>query len=662
MKLAEGGYSEDACFPGPCYARRVQPPGLSSHYEMRVAELSKLLTAVDQRSDGFSSRRGITVLFIIGIAIANMFLGWPVWGVAAMVALSLLFVVLVVMHAFVVSEKMLVGERVEYVKAGQARIAADGTEQETPKKKKVTDPYGKRFEEPNHENAGDLDLFGDHSLFKLVSRAETAIGEEALAKYLLKPADAATVRLRQDAAKELLLTPILLEDLAIFARRAESKGRKSEPLALWGEAPNELPVAGATDVPPQRKMLILVARVLVPTTIVLFLTRGLLTPIHSLLGWAYLVTFVAQLATLASLYGPISRMVTFVSSREDPLGKFRRVFALLESQKEFESPLLREHVGALKSGAAPASVEIAALERIMNFADLRHNAIVHMIVNALFLYDLWVAMALERWRVRAGKRTRVWLRALGACEALSSIATFAGENPEYAWPEVSDGDARLSAKDLGHPMIPRGKRVVNDADLSIERRALLITGSNMSGKSTYLRSLGLCAVMAGAGLPVCAKSASLSLMSTWTSMRIGDALDRGMSHFYAELVRLKAIVTAAQSGNKVLFLLDEILHGTNSHERSIGARGVVQDLIMRGAIGGVSTHDFALVRIADESNGLVSKVHFSDRIEGGLMVFDYKLKPGVVESTNAIRLMKVIGIDVDYEVDEPAGGARADLN
>lgn len=594
------------------------------------------------------------MLAAIGVLIANLFLGWPTWGIAALSGLGVLFTVLVVLHAFVVSEKVLLGERVDYVKAGQARLAgteeAEGSEGSTPKRRKGADPHGKRFELPNHENAGDLDLFGEHSLFRLVSRAETSIGEEVLAGYLLKPASASTVRLRQEAAKELLLTPTLLEDLAIFARRAESKGRASEPLAVWGEAPSELPVTGAANVPAARSTLVLLARVLVPTTLVLLALRGVLAGVHPLLGYAAGVTFVAQIATLVALYGPVSRMVTFVSSREAPLGKFRRVFALLEGQKEFESPLLKERVAALKSKAAPASAEIAALERIVGFADLRHNAIVHMLVNALFLYDLWVALALERWRVRAGKRTRAWLNALGEIEALSSVATFAGENPSYAWPEVADGAPRLRAEGLGHPLISRDKRVTNDADLSSERRALLITGSNMSGKSTYLRSLGLAAVMAGAGLPVCGRSASLTLMTTWTSMRIGDALDRGMSHFYAELVRLKAIVDAAQSGAPVLFLLDEILHGTNSHERSIGARGVVQDLISRGAIGGVSTHDFALVKIADESKGLVSKVHFSDHIEAGKMVFDYKLKDGVVESTNAIRLMKVLGIDVDYEL------------
>ncbi len=623
--------------------------GLTAHYEKRLSALAALQKTITDRSDAFSSRRGLTVLASIGVLIANIALGWPLWSTIALAVLVAIFIVLVVLHTFVLSEQMLLTERETYLKAGQARMRGEPVPKAS--KKSNPDPFGKRFDKPEHENASDLDLFGEHSLFQSISRAETSIGEESLAQFLLAQTTAAGVRARQDAAKELLLTPAFLEDLAVHARRAESRGRAAEPLAVWGEAPAELPIGGAPNgAPASRATLILAARLVVPLTITLFLVRGLLSSVAPLLGYAYLISFVGQLVLLGSLFRPIDRMVTFVSSREAPLGKFRRVFELVEAQTSFESPSLKRIVETLRSGEHTASREIALLERVIGFADLRHNAIVHMFVNAIFLYDLWVALALERWRARCGKRTRTWLVALGELEALASIATFAGENPSYAWPSVTDGTPALEAKGLGHPLIHKDKRVVNDASLSPTQRALLITGSNMSGKSTYLRAVGLCSTMANAGLPVCAEQATLTVMKTWTSMRIGDALDRGMSHFYAELVRLKAIVSSAQAGDPVLFLLDEILHGTNSHERSIGARGVVLDLIRRGAIGGVSTHDFALVAIADESNGLVRKVHFSDHIEDGKMVFDYKLKSGVVESTNAIRLMKHLGINVDYEL------------
>jgi hypothetical protein len=617
--------------------------GLGAHYETRLRELGKLQASQEGRSNAFSSRRGLTMLVALGLAVANVVLGWPLWGIVALSVAGALFVALVVGHAFVLSDKALIEDRAAWIRAGQARMA--GRPDERAPSKKNPDPFGKRFEKADHENASDLDLFGEHSLFRALSRAETSVGEETLASYLLRAAPAAEVERRQEAAKELLLTPVFLEDLAVFARRAESRGRAEEPLAVWGEAPAELPLPGVNNgAPPSRATLILAARILVPLTIALFFAKS-------------------YLAGVAPLLRHADRMVTFVSSRESPLGRFRKVFELIEAQERLESPLLSRVVKTLTSGgqegALAASREIAKLERIVGFADLRHNAIVHMVVNAVFLYDVWVALALERWRHRAGKRTRKWLAAVGECEALASIATYAGENPDFAWPVVSDGAPGLSAEGLGHPLIAREKRVVNDASLSQGgERAMLITGSNMSGKSTYLRSIGLCAVMAGAGLPVCAKSAAVSTMKTWTSMRIGDALDRGMSHFYAELVRLKAIVASAQAGDAVLFLLDEILHGTNSHERSIGARGVVLDLVRRGAVGGVSTHDFALVAIADERGGRVKKVHFSDSMEDGKMVFDYRLKPGVVESTNAIRLMRHLGIDVEYQL-APSDGAAS---
>ncbi|HTJ84578.1 MAG TPA: DNA mismatch repair protein MutS, partial [Polyangiaceae bacterium] len=436
-------------------------------------------------------------------------------------------------------------------------------------------------------------------------------------------------------------------------RKSGSRGRTDEPLSVWGEAPAELPTSAAAKPPASsRRGFVLAARALVPLTAVLFLGRPWLVLVHPRASLAWLVPFIAQMLVLGLLYGPIARMVSVVSSREAPFGRFRAVFARVEGLTP-KSARLVKIVAALRGDGAPASVEIARLERIVGFADLRHNTLVHLVVNFAFLYDVWVALALERWRGRSGRRARGWITALGELEALASIATYAGEHPAFSWPEVDDGEAHLDAEALGHPLIAANKRVVNDASLPSPGRAFLVTGSNMSGKSTFLRSLGLATVMAFAGLPICATRLRVARVETWTSMRVGDALDQGMSHFMAELVRLKSVVVAAQAGKKVLFLLDEILHGTNSRERTIGARGVVMDLVRHGAIGGVSTHDFALVSIADESDGKVQTVHFSDRIEGGAMLFDYTLKRGVVQSTNAIRLMKVVGIDVAYETSPP---------
>ncbi|MBL8741608.1 MAG: DNA mismatch repair protein MutS, partial [Myxococcales bacterium] len=601
------------------------------------------------------SRRGIVMLLLAASLVAKLTAALPPWFWLVPAVFGGLFIGLVVKHAGVASERMLLEERADYVKAGLERMGAIPavTPPAKPSALVPAETYGARFARPEHPNACDLDLFGERSLFKSLSRAQTAVGEETIAKWVLEPAPVERIHARQEAAKELLETPLLLEDLAILARRAESRGRSEEPLTAWGEAPAELPVFGvdpkdrASGEQP-RLALVRLAMVLVPLTIALFFARNLLAETHRFLGYLYLAPFLAQVAVLGALRGPIDRMVTIVSSRESPFGRFRQVFARIEACELRAEPLA--HAVETLRGDPPASREIANLERVIGFADLRHNAIIHIVLNLVFLYDVWVALALERWRSRAGRKARRWLAAVGEMEAYASIATYAGEHPQFCWPEVSEGPARLTAEGLGHPLIIGSERVTNDVDLPEPGRALLITGSNMSGKSTYLRSLGLLAVMANAGLPVCATRASLTPLTAWTSMRISDDLGGGMSHFYAELVRLRAIVDAARAGHTVLFLLDEILHGTNSRERTIGARGVVHDLVRGGAIGGVSTHDFALVAIAEESDGKVRTVHFSDRIEGGKMVFDYKLKPGVVQSTNAIRLMKAVGIDVEYGV------------
>ncbi len=623
---------------------------LHDHYARRTAELERSQADLDAKSEAISTRRGQVVLLAVPVVLYGIIRSMPVWGWAALGVLGAVFAALVVRHALIASQKGLVEERLKIVAAGLRRIRQE-PEPDDPYRPKLPDPHGARFSHPEHPNAGDLDLFGAGSLFVAVSRAETAVGEETLAGWLNAPASVETVLARQEAARELLTHPDLLEDLAVLGRRAVSRGRAEEPLAVWGEAPAEMPVPGA--VGPElgrRRLLVMAARVAVPATIALFLLRDVLGEQHRLLALAYVAPLLAQIGVLGALYGSIARMVTFVSSRQAPFGRFRAAFARLEAF-DAESPLLRRAVDALRSDGEPASAELARLERIVGFADLRHNTLIHVLLNFALLYDVWVALALERWRVRSGKKARRWLSAFGELEAISSIATYAGEHPEYVWPTVDDGPARLVAEALGHPLIPAASCVRNDVALSRPGHALLVTGSNMSGKSTYLRAVGLGAVMAFAGLPVCARSLTVGRVETWTSMRIEDALQRGMSHFYAELVRLKAIVAAAQSGKQVLFLLDEILHGTNSHERSIGARGVVLDLVERGAVGAVSTHDFALVSIADESSGRVRCVHFSDRIEDGKMAFDYLLKDGVVQSTNAIRLMKLVGIDVPYAVD-----------
>jgi DNA mismatch repair ATPase MutS len=264
------------------------------------------------------------------------------------------------------------------------------------------------------------------------------------------------------------------------------------------------------------------------------------------------------------------------------------------------------------------------------------------------------ALALLRWRARSGSRLRGWLETLGEIEALASLAGFAFERPDFAWPDLTP-EPRLDARALGHPLIDASRRVGNDVSLPAGGRALVITGSNMSGKSTLLRALGTNAVLAGAGAPVCAKALRIGPLRVATSMRVEDSLEQGVSHFYAELRRLKRVIDLAREPRSapVLFLLDEVLHGTNSRERIIGACAVVETLLSLGALGAVSTHDLGITVLERKLAGRVENAHFEEQVRGDAMTFDYVLRPGIVQSSNALRLMRAVGIDVESDAECP---------
>jgi DNA mismatch repair ATPase MutS len=287
--------------------------------------------------------------------------------------------------------------------------------------------------------------------------------------------------------------------------------------------------------------------------------------------------------------------------------------------------------------------------RKVGWFDLRHNGLVHPFINAVLLWDIHCVLALERWQSYAGGAVRGWFHALGELEALSSLASLAHDEPSFVFADVVDGPAVFDASELGHPLIDAPQRVPNDVSLPEPGRALLVTGSNMSGKSTLLRAMGLAHVMALAGAPVCASRLRLAHSTLRTSIRVSDSLERGVSHFYAELSKLKAVVDAASGQKPLVFLLDEILHGTNSRERQIGARWVLSELLRKNAIGAVSTHDLELCRLPDALMLKVKMVHFRESVHDGKMTFDYRLRPGPVTEGNAVRLMRLVGLDVPLD-------------
>jgi DNA mismatch repair ATPase MutS len=266
-------------------------------------------------------------------------------------------------------------------------------------------------------------------------------------------------------------------------------------------------------------------------------------------------------------------------------------------------------------------------------------------IAPLLLWSTQFAFAIEEWRSQHGLAIARWLDAVGEIEALCSLSGYAYEHPEDPFPQIAESGTILEGDDLRHPLLPASQCVPNSLKLDRDRQLLLISGSNMSGKSTLLRTVGVNVALALAGAPVRAKRMRVSVLAIGATIRIVDSLQQGTSRFYAEIQRLRRIMDLTKN-MPVLFLLDEILHGTNSHDRAVGAEAVIRGLLARGAIGLVTTHDLALVKLADALGPQAANFHFQDHLENDRMVFDYRLRPGIIEKSNALELMRAVGLDV----------------
>jgi DNA mismatch repair ATPase MutS len=314
-------------------------------------------------------------------------------------------------------------------------------------------------------------------------------------------------------------------------------------------------------------------------------------------------------------------------------------------REQFRSPLLARLRGSLNADGEPPSRRLAHLKRLMEYLDSRDNVFVR-ILEVVTLWTPHCAYAVEAWRAHSGPAVRRWLTATGEMEALCSLASHAFEHPADPFPEFSSESPWLEAHGVGHPLIDEKSVVCNDVQLGGELRLLVVSGSNMSGKSTLLRTLGINAVLAQAGAPVRARRLVLSPLAIGASIRVVDSLQNGISRFYAEILRIRQILDQTAGPLPVLFLVDEFLNGTNSHDRRIGAEALMRGLVERGAMGLFTTHDLALADIADGLKNRAANVHFEDRIEDGKIHFDYVMRPGVVRKSNAIELMRSVGLEI----------------
>jgi DNA mismatch repair ATPase MutS len=335
-----------------------------------------------------------------------------------------------------------------------------------------------------------------------------------------------------------------------------------------------------------------------------------------------------------------------VDDRARDLALVAELAARLE-REVFESDDLRALQARLAGSGAPASVEIHRLARLVDLLTSRQNQLFGPL-SVLLFWATQLAWAIERWRQRAGRAVPDWLAVLGEFEALAALATFAAEHPEAAYPTLVPGPPRLDAHAVVHPLLPASSAVGNDVALGGEApHLLMVSGSNMSGKSTFMRAIGVNVVLAQAGAPVCAAALTLTPLVPAGTLRVQDSLQAGRSRFYAEITKLRQIVDLARTdGTGTLFLLDELLAGTNSHDRQQGAEGVLRGLLALGAIGVATTHDLAVAALVDRLGAPATSAHFADRFDEGGLAFDYRLRPGVVATSNALALMRSVGLDV----------------
>jgi hypothetical protein len=489
---------------------------------------------------------------------------------------------------------------------------------------------GDRFLNEDHLYSRDLDIFGPASLFQLLSRARTHLGEERLARWLTVPDHLSTIRERQVSIVELGEALDFREALAVAG--GVSRDIDTVALSAWASTPAA-----------PESMWLRAGSVVMAAGIIASLAwwiRG--GPLSPLIAFMIVKMFLTRPSRAR-----VARVVRGVESPLRQLDVLADMLSLIE-QSTFRSAniaQMRSHV--MSHGVVPSHA-IRRLKRLADMLDWRRNAFFAPIAVTVS-WGLHLASAIENWRREFGPKVIVWLEAVAEHEALSSLASYAYEHADDPFPAFVEGrvPARLEGTSLGHPLVPADRMVRNDVFLTPEVRLLIVSGSNMSGKSTLLRTVGVNVVLAMAGAPVRAAALTMTPLAVGATLHVHDSLQAGRSRFFAEISRIRHIADLADRELPPLFLLDELFQGTNSHDRKIGAEALLLNLIDRGAIGLTTTHDLALTAIAGQSGGRAVNVHFEDELKDGELIFDYKMKPGPVTHSNALALMKAVGLPIN---------------
>ena len=587
-------------------------------YSNRLDSHLKVLSAKDHLHQNIGNAK----LLVIVAAFLSAYFSFSrnLFPASWLLALIAVYLVLALWHELILRAKTRAATAADYYRKGIARIEDRWA---------GTGQTGNRFRTEDHVYADDLDLFGKGSLFELLSTARLPMGENRLADWLRRPSPKSVILARQELIAELRLKLDLRESLAVTGETLRVR-LDPESLVGWVEQLPGMPGK------------------IWPSLAFALAVAALATGVYyffSFIVWPLLLVLSFEVGVRWKLQKRAEALLDGVACNAEGLVLFANILALLEKES-FASPHLQKLCAPLKEHPKPASQSIRKLARIVYWIDARHSLLAHL-VDLPFLYTLQVAFAAESWRFHWGPRMRSWVDVAAEMEALLSLATYSFEHPADPFPHfIEDSLPIFIGEALGHPLVPDARSVRNSVRLDNETRVMLVSGSNMSGKSTLLRTIGLNAVLAMAGAPIRGNSLRLSPLTIGTCIRRNDSLQQGRSGFYTEILQLRRVFQLTDDSVALLFLFDELLEGTNSKDRRIGAEGLLKGLLSRRAIGVVTTHDLALTEIANSSNGQIRNMHFEDQVQDGKMHFDYKLREGVIAKSNALELMRLMGFEL----------------
>lgn len=605
------------------------------------AEYRRRLIALGREEDALakSDRRWVAAkisIFVIGALIGAWLVKYAPGRLPLLAIVLAIFIGAFVLHERVLRRMRVARQRTQFYERGIARLEGRWA---------GTGRQGEQFLEASHPYARDLDLFGNGGLFELMCTARTSAGEQRLASWLLAAAPIDEIAHRQTAVAELAPRTDFQERMALAAEDVHAEGAETpESLTAWAEA------ADHVNRTPMLIALLALAFGWVASILLWFLSRlGALPLWH----WGIIALGFSVLNWSLSSAWKKRRIATAeaVEAAGNELPLIAAVFSAIEQERFSSAKLvaLQQHLHS--AGMAPSRA-IRKLNDYREWIVGAHNLMIRSVDPFVFWTQQWV-WAADNWRNRYGASVCEWMSAAAEIEALLALAIFKSEHPEYVFPEFVAEGPYLEAEDLAHPLV-QGRAVGNDVKLGKAGgtngsqgqglRLIIISGPNMAGKSTFTRSVGVNALLAQAGAPVRARRMALSELQVAASICVLDSLQGGLSRFYAEITRLKQIYDLTGRDLPVLFLLDELLSGTNSHDRQVGTQSIVRGLLRHRAVGIVTTHDLALTSIVDSLNGQAANYHFGDTFAEGKLSFDYILSPGIAQSTNALQLMQSIGL------------------